>query len=87
MLLRANREDAVWVRLRTRRDRRPLLASFAVPPRREDLETTHVRCVHCRKEFLATALAPGTSRTGYKCPHCNLFMPLERADPDNATVA
>jgi hypothetical protein len=64
-----------------------VLASFAVPPRRKSTDTTHVQCVHCRKEFLATALGAGTPQAGYKCPHCNLFMPLERVDGANAADA
>jgi DNA-directed RNA polymerase subunit RPC12/RpoP len=42
-----------------------------------------VVCPHCRKEFEAELLvassAPGPR--GFKCPHCRLFVPLERAGP------
>jgi hypothetical protein len=37
-------------------------------------------CPHCRKEFDARLLGRGTPRAGYKCPHCRLFIPLERAE-------
>jgi len=30
-------------------------------------------------ELLASDSAPGPQ--GYKCPHCRLFVPLERAEP------
>ena len=40
-----------------------------------------VTCPHCSKEFEAGLLiassAPGPR--GFKCPHCRLFVPLERA--------
>jgi DNA-directed RNA polymerase subunit RPC12/RpoP len=46
-------------------------------------EEHHVVCPHCGKEFegelLASDSAPGPQ--GYKCPHCRLFVPLERAEP------
>jgi hypothetical protein len=35
-------------------------------------------CVHCRKPFRAEVLSPETGQAGVKCPHCKLFMPLER---------
>ena len=45
-------------------------------------ERYHVVCPHCSKEFeaelLVAATAPGPR--GFKCPHCRLFVPLERAD-------
>jgi hypothetical protein len=46
-----------------------------------------VVCPHCGKEFEAKLLvasdAPGSR--GFKCPHCRLFVPAERAkDPEDA---
>ena len=41
-----------------------------------------VICVHCRKPFHAEVLSPGSEQAGVKCPHCRLFMPLERVDTD-----
>jgi endogenous inhibitor of DNA gyrase (YacG/DUF329 family) len=38
------------------------------------------QCPHCGKQFEAELLEPNTERTGVKCPHCNLFVPLERAE-------
>jgi DNA-directed RNA polymerase subunit RPC12/RpoP len=40
-----------------------------------------VDCPHCGKSFkgeLLTGRSPG-SRRGFKCPHCRLFVPFERA--------
>ncbi|MGB2875298.1 MAG: hypothetical protein WBB76_07455 [Gaiellaceae bacterium] len=41
-----------------------------------------VVCPHCGKTFegevLVASAAPGSR--GFKCPHCRLFVPLERAD-------
>lgn len=39
-----------------------------------------VICVHCGKPFRAEVLAPDTEHAGVKCPHCKLFMPLERLE-------
>jgi DNA-directed RNA polymerase subunit RPC12/RpoP len=41
-----------------------------------------VVCVHCRKSFRAEVLSPDTAQAGFKCPHCKLFMPLERLEPE-----
>lgn len=38
-----------------------------------------VVCPHCRKEFQAEAIGSQAQR-GFKCPHCRLFVPFERAD-------
>jgi hypothetical protein len=41
-----------------------------------------VVCPHCKKRFegqLMTAAAPPWTR-GFKCPHCRLFVPFERAN-------
>ncbi|MBA3348439.1 MAG: hypothetical protein H0T13_07740 [Actinobacteria bacterium] len=41
-----------------------------------DLEVT---CPHCHKPFTPAALARPSARSrGSKCPHCRLFVPLER---------
>jgi predicted RNA-binding Zn-ribbon protein involved in translation (DUF1610 family) len=46
-----------------------------------------VVCVHCRKAFRSEILAPQTEQAGFKCPHCGLYMPLERAVPDESAGA
>ncbi len=41
-----------------------------------------VTCPHCHKAFTPDPLArPSARHRGFKCPHCRLFVPLERA-PD-----
>jgi len=43
--------------------------------------TYQVTCPHCRKTFegaLMTAARAPRAR-GFKCPHCRLFVPFERA--------
>jgi DNA-directed RNA polymerase subunit RPC12/RpoP len=39
-------------------------------------------CPHCGKEFEGELLVDQStpSSRGFKCPHCRLFVPFERAD-------
>ncbi len=47
------------------------------PPEVE--QTYEVECPHCHKTFVAEPMAGGAARhTGFKCPHCRLFVPFER---------
>ena len=40
-----------------------------------------VTCPHCGKPFREELLTgPAARYTGFKCPHCRLFVPYERAD-------
>ncbi len=41
-----------------------------------------VECPHCRKTFTAELIEGGEAARyrGFKCPHCKLFVPFERAD-------
>ncbi len=44
-------------------------------------ERYSVTCPHCRKKFVGELIAGGAQRyRGFKCPHCKLFVPAERAD-------
>jgi phage terminase large subunit GpA-like protein len=46
-----------------------------------------VLCPHCRKEFegeLLEASQP-TGPRGFKCIHCRLFVPFDRANASTAT--
>jgi hypothetical protein len=45
-----------------------------------DLERTYeVDCPHCHKQFSAAPIPGRAARyAGFKCPHCKLFVPLER---------
>ncbi len=39
-----------------------------------------VECPHCHKRFTASAIEGTRLRyRGFKCPHCKLFVPLQRA--------
>jgi hypothetical protein len=39
-----------------------------------------VTCPHCRREFTATPMTDEADRpTGFKCTHCRLFVPFDRA--------
>ena len=39
-----------------------------------------VQCPHCGKAFRKELLTGSASRYhGFKCPHCRLFVPFERA--------
>ena len=43
-------------------------------------ERHEVVCPHCHKEFEAELIDGAAERyRGFKCPHCKLFVPLERA--------
>ena len=43
--------------------------------------TFEVECPHCRKSFAGEPIDGGRAARylGFKCPHCKLFVPLERA--------
>jgi phage FluMu protein Com len=39
-----------------------------------------VECPHCRKTFRAEPMLGDAARyRGFKCPHCKLFVPLDRS--------
>jgi hypothetical protein len=39
-----------------------------------------VACPHCKKSFRAELIGLGAGGlSGFKCPHCKLFVPYERA--------
>ncbi len=40
-----------------------------------------VECPHCHKSFAAQPIRGGSAARyrGFKCPHCKLFVPLQRA--------
>ena len=40
-----------------------------------------VACPHCKKRFRGELIGrAGEPRSGFKCPHCRLFVPYERAE-------
>ncbi len=46
-----------------------------------------VVCPHCGKEFESELLEASdpAGPSGFKCTHCRLFVPFERADASTAT--
>jgi hypothetical protein len=52
------------------------------------IETFEVTCPHCNKPFEAQLIEGATPpHRGFKCPHCRLFVPYERANGDDAPAA
>jgi DNA-directed RNA polymerase subunit RPC12/RpoP len=50
--------------------------------------TYDVVCPHCKKQFAATLMeGRRAAHHGFKCPHCRLFVPLERRDDADAPLA
>ena len=40
-----------------------------------------ITCPHCKREFSAEPMEGAAERyRGFKCPHCRLFVPYERAE-------
>jgi transposase-like protein len=46
------------------------------------VEKHDVVCPHCKKSFQGELIGSDASRRGFKCPHCRLFVPLERAETE-----
>ena len=47
-----------------------------------------VQCPHCGKTFIAEVIPGAAERSrGFKCPHCRLFVPAERAVNGDDTAA
>ena len=53
-----------------------------------DLDQTYeVECPHCHKGFKAQPVTGASARyAGFKCPHCRLFVPFERATETGAAA-
>jgi DNA-directed RNA polymerase subunit RPC12/RpoP len=49
-----------------------------------DGRTYEVVCPHCGKTFEGELLGEDERHKGFKCPHCKLFVPFERADFEEA---
>ena len=47
-------------------------------------EVLEVECPHCHKPFEAEPMDGGDAARyrGFKCPHCKLFVPLHRREPE-----
>ena len=57
-------------------------ADFASFDPVSDLSAPPIVCPHCKKTFDGELLAEGSRHEGFKCPHCRLFVPAERANGD-----
>ena len=47
--------------------------------------TYEVVCPHCKKPFTAELIGDA-ERQGFKCPHCRLFVPYERAETEESNA-
>jgi DNA-directed RNA polymerase subunit RPC12/RpoP len=45
-----------------------------------DVSAHAIVCPHCKKAFDGELIAEGSRHEGFKCPHCRLFVPAERAN-------
>jgi phage FluMu protein Com len=57
----------------------PVLMSGVAEERSFEIE-----CPHCHKTFAGAPIEGGRAARylGFKCPHCRLFVPLQRAATD-----
>ena len=48
-----------------------------------------VECPHCHKTFAGEPIDGGRAARylGFKCPHCRLFVPLQRATDSDVNAA
>jgi hypothetical protein len=44
------------------------------------MTTYAIGCPHCHKSFEADAVQGKGRIRGFKCPHCRLFVPLDRIE-------
>ena len=50
--------------------------------------TFEVTCPHCKKSFTAELIDGAAERyRGFKCPHCRLFVPAVRGEPEERVSA
>ena len=64
-----------------------LVPSLQVADEPAQATVYEVSCPHCRKAFREELLSgPAARYTGFKCPHCRLFVPLDRASSTDDTT-
>jgi DNA-directed RNA polymerase subunit RPC12/RpoP len=79
-------EDSLWSRkgrLSTPQAHLPLLVSSCM----NSVSAQAILCPHCKKTFAGELLAEGSRHEGFKCPHCRLFVPAERANGGGGTAS
>ena len=62
-------------------------ASFAAMTDLPAADRQTIVCPHCKKTFVGELLAGGSRHEGFKCPHCRLFVPIERANGEASSAA
>jgi hypothetical protein len=51
------------------------------------LDDHEIVCPHCHKRFAGELIEGRAARyAGFKCPHCKLFVPLERVEDGRPAV-
>jgi hypothetical protein len=62
--------------------------SLALVSAGSPIETFEVTCPHCNEPFTAQLIeGAAPPHRGFKCPHCRLFVPYERASGGDAPAA
>jgi phage FluMu protein Com len=63
-----------------------LVPSHEVADEPAEATVYEVSCPHCGKTFREELLSgPAARYHGFKCPHCRLFVPLDRASKEDTT--
>jgi phage FluMu protein Com len=54
-----------------------------------DEQSFEIECPHCHKTFAGAQVGGGSAAryVGFKCPHCKLFVPLQRATVQTRNAA
>jgi DNA-directed RNA polymerase subunit RPC12/RpoP len=51
----------------------------------DTVQQQEVACPHCGRAFTGDLIQGSAARySGFKCPHCRLFVPYERAETEEA---
>jgi hypothetical protein len=54
-------------------------------PVTEDAGPFEIVCPQCKKKFTGELIEGAAARyRGFKCPHCKLFVPAERVEPEES---
>jgi hypothetical protein len=64
--------------------RRMTFARFAGVSELPAAPEQEILCPHCKKPFEGRLLSGRPRQRGFKCPHCRLFVPVDRADGNGA---
>ena len=79
--------DSTVLRKSTGRGRNAAATVTAVADEPAQATVYEVSCPHCGKAFREELLSgPAARYHGFKCPHCRLFVPLDRASSTDDTT-